>query len=335
MVLLAQTGLSQTISQDTTIKTLFDWVSQRELSTIKIEVDLEKLEAMRRTNEYLPAKVFYQLDKKKWEEWELEVRSRGKFRRLKCDFPPLKLNFSKKKLKNAGFKPYDEFKLVTHCLEDENGKEIVLREYLTYKLYRILTNHSFRAHLSKIEYKDSQSRARSQHYGVLLEPEKELRKRLDAKNCKECFNADTSRFDRNAAETLALFQYMIGNTDFSLAKLHNVYLMVTDTASQTIVPVPYDFDFCGLVDAPYALPNPDLKLSSTRDRLYLGFSRDAKEMEKVIKHFKSKKEELIQEVTNFKYLSKTSRKDILQFLEDFFDELEQERIITSINQKRF
>ena len=328
IISLSTVSLSgQETVEDTLKTTLFNFVSTQDLSTIKIELDLTQLQELRRTNDYIPAKVHYKLDKKNWEVWDLEVRSRGKFRRIRCDFPPLKLNFSKKHLKSAGFKPFDEFKLVTHCLEDENGKEIVLREYLTYRLYRVLTDYSLRAHLAKILYKDTGSKAKSQHYGILLEPEKELRKRMGAKNCKECYNADEDRFHKEYTEILALFQYMIGNTDYSLQKLRNVTLMQVDT-QQTIVPVPYDFDFCGLVDAPYAIPNPDYQLTSTRDRKYLGLSKNEEDLKKVMAHFLSKKSALMTEVENFDYLSKTSRKDIINYLEDFFTKLEEGKIIS-------
>lgn len=324
-MMISTIGIANPIKEDSLNTTLFKWVKEQNLTSFKIEVDIVKLQALKKTNEYLPAKVYYQLAEGDWQEWELEIRSRGKYRRLKCDFPPLKLNFSKKELKKVGFKPYDDFKLVTHCLE-EGGKEIVLREYLTYKLYQILTDYSFKVHLAEILYQDTNSQDTSTHYGILIEPEKELRKRINAKNCKDCFNLPPDRFQKNLEQINALFQYMICNTDYSITRLRNVAL-VESKENEKIIPIPYDFDFSGLVNAPYAIPQPEYNLISLRTPLYLGFAKDNAELQETIAFFNSKKAALFAEVNNFDYLSKKSRKDITKLIKKFYKRLDKNRVI--------
>ena len=69
---------------------------------------------------------------------------------------------------------------------------------------------------------------------------------------------------------MAVFQYMIGNTDWSAEFLHNIKAIAFDSLSIPSV-VPYDFDHAGIVDAPYALPAEQLQLTSIRERRFRGY----------------------------------------------------------------
>jgi hypothetical protein len=325
-LLLALPFLSQ--AQESTPNTLFNLLSEYDPLKMNLVLDLDSLQEIKRTNNYMPSKFSYQMPNKEWEEWDMEIRARGKFRRTRCDFPPIKLNFSEKELKKAGFKPYDEFKLVSHCLTGRPGKVIVLREYLIYKLYNILTPYSLRVKLVNASYMDSNSKKKIKNIAILIEPKKELEKRLNAETCDDCFSVMKDSLNQETANIQALFQYMIGNTDWDIEKLRNVDL-VKINGLEEYYPIPYDFDFSGLVEAPYAVPSPDFSIRNNRQRLFLGMEEEKAALEAAIQVFEDKKEELYEEVKNFKEMSGYSRKRVIRYLDKFYNNLTVEKILAT------
>lgn len=325
-LLLALPSLTQ--AQESTPNTLFNLLNELDPLKMNLELNLDSLHEIKRTNNYMPSKFSYQTPNKEWEEWDMEIRARGKFRRTRCDFPPIKLNFSEKKLKKAGFKPYDEFKLVSHCLTGRPGKVIVLREYLIYKLYNIITPYSLRVKLVNVNYKDSDSKKKIKNIAILIEPKKELEKRLNAKTCDECFSTTKEQLNQETTNIQAVFQYMIGNTDWDIEKLRNVDL-VKIKGQEEYYPIPYDFDFSGLVEAPYAIPSPDFSIRNNRQRLFLGMEDEKVALEQAIKVFEEKKEELYQEVKDFKEMSGYSRKRVIRYLDKFYNNLTVENILAT------
>jgi hypothetical protein len=126
--------------------------------------------------------------------------------------------------------------------------------------------------------------------------------------------------DPEAVTTMALFEYMIGNTDVSIVKLHNVKLMVTQ--ARTIYPVPYDFDFSGLVDAPYANPDPKLGIATVRERLYRGPCRTQADLMPLVDRFRAKKAEIMALFDSVPDLTTSYRRGARSYLEEFYSIIE-------------
>lgn len=303
-----------------TSQSLFDQLKQEDVLLAELEVDFDELESHRKTNDYLAARFSFTPGDGVTQNWNVKVRTRGRFRRKICDIPPLRLRFSKKELSAKGLQKHNAFKLVTHCLEGEEGDDLIFREYLTYELYNLLTDNSLRTQLVKITYKDTKSQKKNTQYGILIEDTDQMAERLDGTICKECYNMEENLFERDNIRLHAVFQYMIGNTDWSLRMARNLKL-VTSNQSGKIVVIPYDFDFSGLVNASYAIPNPDYALRSVRQRHFLGRDINNDEMATTIQYFQARRSDLLDYVNSFELLSKGSRKDIVRYLETFFKEL--------------
>lgn len=198
----------------------------------------------------------------------VNVKTRGHFRRDKsnCSYPPLLLTFSDTTLNSHSIFPkHSSLKLVMPC----KGDKFVVHEWLVYKLYNLVTPQSFRARLVKVTLADEDHKKMpSPFYGMLLEDEKRMAKRNNMITVKKKLKpAETMRgpFTR-----MAVFEYLIGNTDWSVEYLQNVKLITAASESAPFT-VPYDFDLAGIVDAPYALPAPELKMNSVRERRYRGY----------------------------------------------------------------
>ncbi len=300
---------------------LFDMFGHTTVLEIELQLNMDTLHANVSNNREQPALFRFKNSDGSWVELLSEVRARGRFRRRTCDFPPLRIDFSKKDLRERGLEDFDDLKLVTHCMEGESGKEAVLREYLSYELYSQLTVYAYRAQLVQVTYVDAWTGSRLTNYGILLEDTDELAARMGSKECEECYGMSAVDFDAQNLHIHSLFQYMIGNMDWSVPMVRNIKVMKPADGGKYWL-APYDFDFSGIVDAPYAIPNPDIGQRTVGDRVYQGPVLTAAEMEEVASHFKQQKIALLETVKQFDELSKRSRREIWQYLRDFYDDLE-------------
>lgn len=225
------------------------------------------------------------------ESLELRVRVRGNFRRLKenCDTPPLKFNFKKHEVpENSLFTGQPELKLVVPC----EGEQYVIREYLTYKLYNLFSDYSFRVRLVQFRFHDNvQNKLHEPQYGFLIEDKEVLATRSNA-TLIERMNLRPENVDRESFLRMSVFAYLIGNTDWSIQFLHNIEMLFLNNEN-IYVAVPYDFDLVGLVSSPYAKPAEALKLRSVRERVFRGYClEDLSQFNATFKQFQELKPEV-------------------------------------------
>lgn len=222
------------------------------------------------------------------QDWDLSVSVRGKFRRNRCEFAPIKLNFSKKELKAVGLTNYDKYKIVTPCFDDPYATELVMKEYLAYKAYNLITPHSFRVQLLEITYKDSNGQHEDRVVtAFVIESTDEMANRLGGEELEQALGQPAEAYDSRAEATHALFQYMVSNGDFSLPLARN--LKVVKMADGSLIPVGYDFDFTGWVGAPYASPTSEVGQSSIYERVYLGYVQPDTLMREVAANFREQR----------------------------------------------
>jgi hypothetical protein len=205
------------------------------------------------------------------------LRARGHVRRnvRTCAFVPIRVEFTKGTRKDTVFERQTALKLVTHCQNSADYDQHVLREYLAYRILNVLTPRSFRARLAKTTYVDSMSgETLMTRRSMFIEDDDDVARRLEGRVI-QLPRAMFTNVDRATLDLMMLFQYMIGNTDFSLFALHNVRLIVTP--DRTMPPVPYDFDISGLVRPPYGIPDKRLPIADVRERLYRGPCRSVDE----------------------------------------------------------
>jgi hypothetical protein len=247
----------------------------------------------------------------------LKVKTRGNFRRARenCSYPPLLLNFQKATCINTLFQEQDKTKLVMPCRDDQ----YVIREYLVYKLYNLITPQSYKARLAKVVFYDS---ARKKEVGnfftFLLEEDMQMAKR-NGTNILERKMVPAESTETETFLKMAVFQYMIGNTDWSVPYLHNIRLLSFDPQTIPSV-VPYDFDHAGIVDAPYALPPEQLELRSTQDRRFRGYCiTDMRTFDRVIALFNRLKKDIYNVYTSCSLLDSRYIGATSKFLDEFFD----------------
>ena len=191
-------------------------------------------------------------------------------RRVTAPIPPLFVSFGDETARGTLFEGQTMLPLTTHCRESSSYEQYVLKEYLAYRIYNLLTDKSLRVRLARVSYRDTSRDRVVERYAFFTEHFQSLAARQNA----EVYEPET--FDRLAADplelgTLDLFEFLIGNTDWSASKAHNiVHIRARDGL---VTAVPYDFDFSGLVDADYAGPPPTLPIRTVTQRLFRGFCR--------------------------------------------------------------
>lgn len=300
---------------------------------INLITDLQNLIINKKTEDYQVAYLEMQDAEGNSVNHKLKVKPRGKYRRKICDFPPLKLNFSKEALIENGLHPeFDKLKLVTHCMDNKIGsKDNVLREYLTYQIYNKLTDNSFRTQLVKIKYIDLHNSSKSiTRYGFLIEDKDEMATRLNGELC-DCHGLESKTVSKTPYNLMAMFQYMIGNEDWDLSMVRNVKAVQLFTGGEdNNILVPYDFDFSGIVDAPYAIPDSGLKHLTVKERHFSGVFLNDNDLEAMSNHFLSREEEILLTVKKFKRLNSDSRIEIERYLREFFAILKDKNQVNDV-----
>jgi len=248
---------------------------------------------------------------------EIRIEARGNVRRQICYIPPIKMNFHNPT--SPKLYPLNALKLVGPCKTNEDHDQLLLKEYLIYKIYNLLTEKSFRVRLLNLRFEDSKgSKKPINQHAFLIETTKEMAKRNKCREFK--YNKiNTESTNRDQMTLVAIFEYMIGNTDWSVPGGHNTVLVQpkNDSTAMPFV-IPYDFDYSGFVNAEYAIPTEELGLENVRQRLYRGYSRTPDELDDVITVFKNKKDSIYSLINNFNLLAQRNRNEIIQYLDEFY-----------------
>ncbi|HMJ17969.1 MAG TPA: hypothetical protein VK478_06210 [Gemmatimonadaceae bacterium] len=255
----------------------------------------------------------------------LRARTRGIWRLKTCEFPPLRLNFTSETSKGSIFNKLDKPKLVSYCQNGDGYEQYILQEFQLYRIYHLLTPVSHNARLLRLTYADSgNGKVRAKRYGFVLEEPKAMAARLGGKilDQKGAVGSDLEPY-QNAL--MGVFQYMIGNTDFSVNGLHNIELFFT--ADGNVMPVAYDFDFAGAVNARYAAPDAKLSITNVRQRVFRGYCNDADSYAKVFALFKEKKPEIYALYTDEigKLMDQGTVKETLRYFDEFYETINDPR----------
>ena len=305
---------NNTATNSTAIKGLFESDKVLELTLSGNTADL--VNDRNDNPAYHPMLLQYQDETGNGISLRIEMKTRGHFRKLKenCFYPPLQIHFFKSDTLAASvFSEQDKLKLVMPCKEDQ----YVIREWLVYKIYNLVTSKSFRARLVQVKLYDLKKRkTTAPFYGILLESEKQMAKRNNAIAITRKLIPE--QMEPNAFLKMAAFEYLIGNTDWGIQYLQNIKLVAKDSNAMPTA-VPYDFDHAGLVDAPYAMPAEELMMNSVRERRYRGFClKEMKYFEPAITFYNGLKKNIYDLYTNCVLLDAKYIKATLNYFDEFY-----------------
>jgi hypothetical protein len=244
----------------------------------------------------------------------LQIRPRGHSRRKICLNPPLRLEFPKEQAKGTVFDGHGALKLGTHCKPELD--DYVQREYAAYKVYNLLTPRSFRARLARATYVDVRNgKVIETRNAMFIEDDDDVAKRLSGR-IDETEKLRFAHFDDETLTLMMVFEYFIGNTDVSLHVLHNA--VIVGTPKNVRYPIPYDFDYAGVVNAMYAVPGRGLGLVTVRTRLYRGPCKAPSQLAPTFDRFREIRDRVVAIYDGLPSLKPAYRKDVQEYLGKFY-----------------
>jgi hypothetical protein len=312
--IVSEYAAADTLQQD------FGLFSNDDVLNLSLRFDITEYTRKKPKEEYLDAVLTYYINDKDSINKNIRLKSRGEFRNSFCSFPPIYLNFKKAGFQMADLKKIEKVKLVTHC--NYGNQDYLFKEYLIYKLYNVLTDNSFRTRLVNVRYINTNPKKKSkpiQAYAFMIEPLNVLAERVNAIPV-ESVNLGQKNIVPEMMDRVAIFCYMIGNTDISVPNQHNCKVLSQRNSStpELGMIVPYDFDYSGLVNAEYAVPYEGLSIKTVRERIYLGLCRSEEVFTNELKEFAEKKDEFYKVINGFPYLSERTKKEMINYLDEFY-----------------
>lgn len=310
-------------------QSLLEHIRQDTVIDVYLSVDWKGVVKTKSDKSYLPGNVLVKPGNQDSIALPVKVKARGNMRFNICQIPPLKLKFKKSDLSRYNLASFNEMDVVHPCKNGELYEQFILREYLAYKLWALLSPYAFEVQLIRLHYIDPDgSENQESSYAFLTENTEELVARLDGRQNR------TTIISSNAVEketdlTMALFQFMIGNTDWNIQNRHNLEFVILPGHS-LLVPIPYDFDYAGMVGTPYAVHHESLQLSSVYSRYYQGKCVPQEEVEAALQVFREQKREILAIPFSIHGMDEKSSAQAHQYLGDFFEIIENEKKLNNL-----
>ena len=284
-------------------------------STLNKERDKEKI--------YGDTRLIYtdQQDNEVSVDVQMQVRGNYRLRKEVCRIAPLRIHFDKP-AKGTLFHKQKKLKLVTQCQRSSRNVQYVLQEYLIYRMFHLLTDYSFKVRLTEVVYIDTTKKKTTTGYGFFIEDKKRVGKRLGLKPI-DLHRVKVVDLDPRQANLVSTFQFMIGNTDWSILSgekdedcCHNAKLLGSEGSKY--FPVPYDFDFSGFINASYAAPGPNMPIKSVRNRFYRGFCELNELLDGTLERYQAAKESIYSLIENQPLLTDRVSSKSRKYLERFY-----------------
>jgi len=313
-IVLLLVGL--TVSAQKTIETAQFFDEEAQL-VVNFTSDFGTLMNGRNNGQFQPATFSFILPDGSTVSEEIKVNTRGHSRKTICNIPPIRLSF--KNTTSPILTPLGNLKLVNECKYGNEYEQLLLKEFLVYKILNVLTDKSFKVRLLKVTYTDSKGKKKPfTKNAFVLENIDAMSKRLKSKELNN-IKVSSEAVNRTQMTLVNIFEYMIGNTDWSVPNNHNIKLLKLKKDSAALpFTVPYDFDYSGFVNADYAVPDEMMGIESVVQRVYRGFPRNMEELQVAIDVFKKHKEEIYKLYKSFDLLDNYSKKEIGNYLDDFY-----------------
>jgi len=258
------------------------------------------------------------------------VSLRGRSRLRLCSFPPLRLEFEANADGESEFAGVDGLKLVTHCRAGKRAQQDLLEEYAAYRMFALLSDASYRVRLLDISYTDTDIEGNGRELsrmGFVVEPKDAFVERVSGARVDATAVSLRSLNERQAA-LVYVFQFLIGNTDWSLVMAddddrccHNIDLFDIDGLRFI---VPYDFDLSGIVNARYAHPLPEMKISRVTQRRYRGYCIATEALLGALREIKARREDILEVLAQIPGFPSKEAAVKRNYLDRFFDQAEDE-----------
>lgn len=301
-----------------------DLFAIKEPLNLTLKFDVKELQKTKWKEPYLPGEMTCHVRDNFDVTHQIRIRARGQIRKTICTSPMFWVN-----IRHAGIAAEDlsdviKLKVVSRCKSSNMYEYYVLREYLVYQIWNLLSPYSFNTRLVRLKTIDTgRKNKESEDWAFIIEPEEMMAERNNAMSIKSD-KLSLATVNKEWMDRVAFFSYMIGQSDFSVTGRHNLKILTSKEYGSTgMIPVPYDFDYCGLVNAEYAIPADNLGIESVTERYYLGACRSDEAYKEAIEWLASYREEIKDLILSFEYMDESEKEDILKYIESYYEEADR------------
>jgi hypothetical protein len=316
-------SLAQTANADSSKKS-FRLFEDDKIVEITLRFDLTTYMRSKPKDEYLKANITIHLSKTDSINKDIGLKTRGIFRNQYCAFAPIELNIKKAGFGYSDLDKISKLKMVPQCSFNKINEDYVLREYIAYKLFNVMTDTSFRVRLLTVNYIDTQKKRKPiKQYAFFIEPAEMLAARTNCSQVK-LKTLNQKSIVPKIMDRLAIFNFMIGNYDWSVPGQHNVSVIKPlsfDPLGGLGIAIPHDFDWTGLVNPSYAIPTEEIGIENVRERKFFGICRTKEVYKQELNVFLEKRNEFYKVINEFSYVTNQVKKDMTGYLDGFFNQL--------------
>jgi len=306
---------------------------------LALTINYSKKDLLKFTNDstYISSSISYAVNDDSIQHMDIKIRARGHYRRANCYYVPLWLKTSKNESKGTIFEEDKKVKIVLPCAKSNNSNDLIIKEYLAYKIFESIAPYYFQTKLIPIQLNEVVNDKIIEHQllGILIQDDKKLAASYHGNIIKTNIHAKNQ--DPLCSVRNDLFQYMIGNTDYSVSYRHNEKLFFINNK---IIPVPYDFDMSGLVNSSYAIVsvvnNIELPITRVTQRMYRGFEQDEKIIEQVRQEFLDKQQKVYAIMDEYQIFFKDPKElvEAKKFIDGFYEILVDDKKFNNKISKR-
>ena len=274
----------------------------KEILPIKLNYSNKDIKNKTNDSTFIKTDLSYKLEDGTWKTFEVDLRARGYFRRKTCYFQQIKIEIKKSVAKETLFKGNKKLKLVLPCLKRGDMNDDIVKEFMAYKLFENISPYHLKTRMVSVDFTETRGKKTIDHKlkGFLIEDDKKVANRFNGKVFKGKMH--TLGQDTIISVRCSFFQYMIGNVDFSTAYQHNQKLIYVN---KKMIPIPYDFDLSGFVNASYAsvpiIGNEEFPITEVTERIYRGFKRDDKIFQQIRNEYLNNKDKFFEIIDSFEY----------------------------------
>ena len=294
---------------------------------MELNADWNTILRSRNYDKPYPGRLMMQIPGNEPLSLDVELVTRGHSRKdpKLCSFPPFKIHFDAEQLKGTTLRGIKSLKMVTHCSSSKRFSSYYIKEFLIYRAYNEFTPISFRVRSVRTTYTDSVGKRKPDtRFAFFIEDVDDMAERNGLEKL-EPGKFRPSMLDARTSSLFTVFQHMIGNLDWESTVgvnpsecCHNSKIIGIPDSDSPYYPVPYDFDYSGLVNAHYALPPEKLKVSKVTQRLYRGYCFHNDFTETTLETFRSKKKAILALFSDDLRLDDRHKRSALNYLERFF-----------------
>jgi hypothetical protein len=322
VILLPANGQGEDSTGVNTVSKSYGMFQDEDILDVTLRFDMTTYLRKKPKDDFLKAEMTIVRGQTDTLKRDIRLKTRGEFRNSYCSLAPIELNFKKVSFGYSDLDSIKKIKLVNQCSWGNASESYILREYLVYKMFSVLTDSSYKVRLLRITMIDSEKgRKPITQYGFFIEPDDRLAKRLNLVELKTARLTQKYIFP-DVMDRISIFNYMIGNYDWSVPGPHNIRIFKAYmTNTQLGVAIPYDFDWTGVVNASYALPAENVGTETVRERLFLGICRSEDVFRARLNDFARHKDDFYKIINDFPYLKPREKADVINYLDQFFNQL--------------